>query len=278
MTGPVIHRELSRIEALHYIWWDQTTDPAVSNPSDVKAGHIWRNPTSLELKERDSTNTGWVSKGYLLNEAFTTLYGKTFVFHGPVPTEMTGGRRLVAGTNVTLSFSTPGEVIINATPTGGGAGLPGGGAAKEVLAKLSVTDFDVAWRRMAQLVTRSDIQATTATLANDASENVDLTGFGKSAELYKVLVSKAAWVVGYQTAAARTADAARTETTDPATAAGVLFEFITTGDNQTILCQPRPSCENHDAPVTDKLYLKIKNKSGGSAAITVTLTRVITEE
>lgn len=279
MTGPVIHRELSREEALHYIWWDQVTDPFVSNPSDVQPGHVWRNPTTYEIKERNAAHTGWTSKGFLMSEAMTTLFARTFVLHGNVPAAMTGGRKLTAGSNVTISLASAGKVIISSSGIGeSGAGLPGDGLTGEILAKVSATDFDVEWRSVASLFSRADIDFTTASLNDDSSEDVDLEGFGKSAELYKIEVSKAAWVVGYQTDAARTADVSRLISEDPETATGVLFEFVTETDDEVVVCQPRPACENHDDPVDDVLYLRVTNLSGGTTAITVTLTRIITEE
>lgn len=277
MTIPVqIHRELGRTEALHYIWWDQETDPTGTNPGEVFPGHIWRTPSTGQLKERNGSNTAWVSKGYLSTVSSVALLGKPFVIH-TADSALTGARRLVAGTGITLQTSTPGQLRIAAATVDEGAGLPGGGDEREVLIKESGTDFDAAWSSVARAFVRGEVEASTGSLSDNARESIEVA-LGQSFELYKIEASHNCWVVGYQTDAARTADDGRLIDEDPATASGVLFEFVFDDDTGlTIRCQPRVSGENHDSPLEDTCYLAVQNLSGGTATITLTFTRIVTE-
>ena len=116
--------------------------------------------------------------------------------------------------------------------------------------------------------TRSTSSATSNSLANDASGTFTIPGF-KGYMLYSIQTSHAAWVVLYTSNAARTADSAREETTDPLPNAGVVAEVITTGA-ETIVVSPAVVGFNTDA-LTD-IPIKITNKSGSTQSITVTLT------
>jgi hypothetical protein len=110
----------------------------------------------------------------------------------------------------------------------------------------------------------------TTTIADDANEDVNITGF-KGYILYKIQTSAAAWVRIYTDAASRTADASRNELTDPDPGSGVIAEVITTGA-QTILISPGTFGYNNESSPTTNIPINVTNKSGGSAAITVTLT------
>ena len=89
--------------------------------------------------------------------------------------------------------------------------------------------------------------------------------------LYKIQTDGAAWVRIYINDAKRTADASRTEGQDPGPDAGVIAEVITTGA-QTILVSPGVIGYNLESTPTTTIPCAVKNKSGGAAAITVTLT------
>lgn len=119
------------------------------------------------------------------------------------------------------------------------------------------------------LTARSSKAGTTASLANNASGNLDITGF-KGYALLTIQTSAAAWVRIYVNAASRTADASRGETTDPAPDAGVIAEVITTGA-QTVLVSPGVIGYNLESTPTTIIPCAVKNKSGSTAAITVTL-------
>ena len=137
--------------------------------------------------------------------------------------------------------------------------------------KYLTTDGTTAsWSTVAGLVARSTVTATTASLANNANANADITGF-KSYALLKIQTSAAAWVRIYSDAASRTADASRASTVDPLPSAGVIAEVITTGA-QTILISPGAFGFNSESSPTTTIPVNITNLSGAAAAITATLT------
>ena len=76
--------------------------------------------------------------------------------------------------------------------------------------------------------------------------------------------------------ASRSLDASRTETTDPLPGQGIIAEVITTGA-QTIKITPGVFGFNNESTVTSSIPLKVVNKSGSTAAITVTMTVVQVE-
>lgn len=119
------------------------------------------------------------------------------------------------------------------------------------------------------LQTRTTKTGTTASLANDAVGNLDITGF-KSYSLMAIQTDKAAWVRIYANGASRTADASRAETSDPAPDAGVIAEVITTGA-QTVLISPGVFGFNFESTPTTTIPCAIKNKSGSAGTVQVTL-------
>lgn len=84
-----------------------------------------------------------------------------------------------------------------------------------------------------------------------------------------IQTSAAAWVRLYTSSAARTADASRSEGVDPAPDAGVIAEVLSSGA-QTIEFGPAVLGWNSANDTT--IYAAVKNKSGGTATITSTLT------
>ena len=117
---------------------------------------------------------------------------------------------------------------------------------------------------------RSTAAGTTSSLANDATENITITGY-KGYALYKIQTSAAAWIRVYTSQAARTADSTRDIITDPEPGAGVIAEIISTGA-QTINLAPGIIGFNDEATPTTDIYLAVTNKAGTTTAITVTLT------
>ena len=124
--------------------------------------------------------------------------------------------------------------------------------------------------------TRSEVSGTTASIADAASADLTITNTGKAGQLLSIETDAAAWVTVYVSQATRTADASRTETTDPTAGSGVLAEAITTGA-QTVLIPPSTMFFNNETTPASELYLKVVNKSGATAAIAVTL-KVIPSE
>ena len=115
---------------------------------------------------------------------------------------------------------------------------------------------------------RTTASATSTSLGNGASGTFTIVGF-KGYFLYSIQTSHAAWVVLYTSNAASIADSGRTETTDPLPNAGVVAEAITNGA-ETVIISPAVVGFN-SAGLTD-IPIKITNKSGSTASITVTVT------
>jgi hypothetical protein len=119
------------------------------------------------------------------------------------------------------------------------------------------------------LSTRTTRSATTASIANGASANATITGF-KGYALLSIQTSAAAWVTVYTSSASRTSDASRAITDDPVPGSGVIAEVITTG-SQTQTFTPGVFGYNDEASPTTDIQIKVVNRSGSSAAITVTV-------
>ena len=116
---------------------------------------------------------------------------------------------------------------------------------------------------------RTTVAATNA-IASNGIANISMTT-PKTYALLSIETSHAAWVTLYSDTASRTADSTRNETTDPVAGSGVLAEVITSGST-TQLITPASVCFNSAGANTT--YLKIVNKSGGTANVQVTLTFV----
>ena len=151
---------------------------------------------------------------------------------------------LVAGTGITVTTNSVTDEITIAASGGGG------------------------------LQSRATPSVTTGSLSNDASSNQTAT-VGPSYALLKIQTSHAAWVRVYTDTTSRTNDAARLITDDPSPDAGVIAEVITTGA-ETIKISPATIGWTDDA--SNNVPIRVTNKSGGVADITVTLTTVNLEQ
>jgi len=119
---------------------------------------------------------------------------------------------------------------------------------------------------------RTTVSSTNSIVSNGVA-NISMTT-PKTYALLSIETSHAAWVTLYSDTASRTADSSRNETTDPVAGSGVLAEVITAG-SATQLITPASVCFNSAGANTT--YLKIVNKSGGTANVQVTLTYVSLE-
>jgi len=119
---------------------------------------------------------------------------------------------------------------------------------------------------------RISINGTTTSINNNFAANLTIANGFKTYTLLKVQTSHAAWVTIYTDVNARSNDSARVETSDPAPGSGIIAEVITTSANETVLMTPSTIGFNNDATPGSNVYLKVVNKSGGAAAVTVTLT------
>ena len=136
----------------------------------------------------------------------------------------------------------------------------------------SVTDTITFSNAGSGLEARTTAAGTTGSLASLASADLNITGF-KGYVLLKIQTSVAAWVRLYTDGTSRTADAGRLEAVDPDPGAGVIAEVITTG-GQTILMSPAVMGFNNETVPTTTIPCRVTNKSGSSAAVTVTLTLI----
>ena len=125
------------------------------------------------------------------------------------------------------------------------------------------------------LQSRATGQATSSGLANNAAGNITIVA-AKTYALQKIQTSHAAWVVLYTDSTARTNDAARTETTDPLPGSGIIAEVITS-DGATQPITPGTIGWNNEGTPTTNAYVKVVNKSGNTADVTVTLHFVAVE-
>ena len=119
------------------------------------------------------------------------------------------------------------------------------------------------------LQARTSANAATASIADGASAEIQITA-AKTYALQKIQTDAAAWVTLYVSAAARTADASRNETTDPLPGAGVIAEVITSDGAIQNITPGTLGWNDESTPTTDA-YLKVVNKSGTTRTITVTL-------
>ena len=101
------------------------------------------------------------------------------------------------------------------------------------------------------------------------SASVEYATLGKSFALQKVTVNKQCWVRIYSDTAARTADASRTQGTDPADGSGVIAEFIATSANTEFKVTPLlwVGLMIHETEVP----VAIQNNSGATGTVTVTI-------
>ena len=127
------------------------------------------------------------------------------------------------------------------------------------------------------LSSRTLVSGTTSSLNDNASANLDISGY-KGYLLYAIQTSGAAWVRLYTDDANRTSDASRPEGSDPLPGAGVIAEVITTGA-QIILISPGAIGFSFDGSgnATTTIFSRVTNKTGSTAAITVSL-RVVQVE
>jgi hypothetical protein len=119
------------------------------------------------------------------------------------------------------------------------------------------------------LQSRGTVNGTTSSLANNATGNLDITGF-KSYALMSIQTDRAAWVRIYANGASRTSDASRTQTTDPAPDAGVIAEVITAGA-ETVLISPGVFGFNFEGTPTTNIPCAVTNLSGSTSTVVVTL-------
>ncbi len=117
------------------------------------------------------------------------------------------------------------------------------------------------------LPSRTTASATASSLVADGVANLSITTPPTYA-LLKIQTSHAAWITLYTDTTSRSNDASRAETTDPTPGAGVLSEIITSSALTQLIS---PGTIGYNSTGTGTTYVKVVNKSGATANVTVTL-------
>lgn len=199
-------------------------------------------------------------------------------------TEITGGdiedRRTTSATGgaVPLSlFDAAGDLLIG-TADNTAAKLSAGTEGHVLTVSSGVPAWAPATGGTGALPLRDEIVETTGSLADAASEDIDVTAIGASSlRLISLETDVEARVRVYGTDADRDADAARPVGTDPTGDHGVLLDFVTTTGDLAPRLSPQVDCSNLDAMPTDTLYMRVTNLSGSTDTVEVTLTYIPTE-
>ena len=121
------------------------------------------------------------------------------------------------------------------------------------------------------LQSRTVVSASTTSIADDAVGFASVTAF-KSYAIMKVGLSTEAWIRLYTDSTSRDNDVNRGIGEDPTPGSGVIAEVVTTGISTQQMITPFAMGGNMDDPVSDTLYVSIKNLSGSTQSITANLT------
>ena len=121
------------------------------------------------------------------------------------------------------------------------------------------------------LQSRTVVSTSTTSLADDAVGFASVTAF-KSYAIMKVGLSTEAWIRLYTDSTSRDNDVNRGIGEDPTPGSGVIAEVVTTGISTQQMITPFAMGGNMDDPVSDTLYVSIKNLSGSTQSITANLT------
>lgn len=253
------------------------SDVASSTPSTGQVlkwnGSTWAPAADASSEDDDTTYT--VSATSSTGGANITLAGSD---------SSTDSVKLAEGSNVTITQTDTNTITISAT-VGEGGGATTLSSLEDVVISGSPTNgqvlkFDgVSWvngtdntggGESGGLAERNTASGITSSLEDGQTGLINITGY-KSYALLKIQTSAAAWVRLYTNEAARIADATRNEGADPSLGSGIIAEVITTGA-ETVIISPSTIGFNDESPATTNIPVRVTNKSGGTAAITVTLT------
>lgn len=187
-------------------------------------------------------------------------------------TTILGGVK-VDGTSITIN----GSGVISAAPAGyvlpiADANTLGGikiGSGLTIDAN-GVVDVNVGGGNT--LTSRTELSGTTATLSENETANLNITGY-KAYSLFAIETSGAAWVRVYTNSDSRLADVNRSEGNDPGAGSGVIAEVRTFG-SETVQITPGVIGFNFDSTPTTDIYIAVTNRGTAGASITVTLTAI----
>ena len=233
------------------ISWDSVNKAAtISSTAPVQSD--WNATTGLA----QILNKPSIPSAYSLPAATTSALG------GVIP----DGTTITVDANGNIAAAAGGYVLpIAAAGTLGGIKI---GAGLSIDAGGVVT---VAAGGSVGLQARQSFNGTTSSLVDNATGDLNITAY-KAYTLLKIETDADAWVRVYTDAAARTADATRSEGNDPGTGSGVIAESRGSG---VVRMAPAAFGYNNDSPsATDTVYLAVTNRSGAAATINVTLTAI----
>ena len=128
------------------------------------------------------------------------------------------------------------------------------------------------------LQTRTVVYANTASVANAAYSNIEVT-VAKGFNLYTISTNANSWVRLYNNGNSRAIDLNRAGNTDPSSNSGVLVEVLSSGVSgaETIMFTPALACYNYDSTPNNTIYLRVQNLSGATQGISIGLTVLKTE-
>jgi len=142
---------------------------------------------------------------------------------------------------------------------------------------LSWTGTDYAWVNNSGggggAATRATQVRTASSLADNAQANIDFNALGESYALLKVQTNNAAWIRIYTDDAARTADQNRAQGDDPSDGDGVVAEMISSGSTVFKIAPGVIGWTDGQTTVP----VRVKNLSGGTTSIDVTITALVLE-
>ena len=255
--------------------WQQLIDTA-SSIGELGDVDLSSAPTDGQVLKWVAASSNWV--------AGTVSGGGSSYANSDVDTHLNTG---TASTNDVLSWN--GSDYFWTAQTGGGASLTVQDEGSTLATAADTLDFVGAGVTVTgtlgtktitisggggggALQSRQTFNAATNSIADGAAGNITITAY-KTYSLLKIQTSAAAWVTLYTDQASRTSDANRSEATDPLPGSGVIAEVITTAAATQIITPATIGWNNESTPVAS-VYAKVVNKSGGAAAITVTITVV----
>ena len=194
--------------------------------------------------------------------AYTLPAASTSTLGGVIP----DGTTITVDANGNIAAAPGGYVLPMASPTvlggikiGTGLSIDAGGV------------VTVASGGSVGLQARGSFNGTTTSLTANATADLNITAY-KAYVLLKVETDADAWVRLYTDAAARTADANRSEGEDPGAGTGVIAEVRGSG---VLRVSPGVLGYNNDSPsATDTIYTAVTNRSGSTSTITVTITAI----
>lgn len=277
--GTTLWNALPYAAGLESLRLQDLSDVTSSTPSTGQVlkwnGSAWAPAADAIGSGEDGNTTYTVSAETAPGGASLTLTGSD---------TSTDSVKLAAGSNVTVVRTDADTITISATGGEGGGATTLNGLEDVVISGSptngQVLKFDgVNWvngtdniggGESGGLATRNTASGITSSLEDGQTGPINITGY-KSYALLKIQTSAAAWVRLYTNEAARIADATRNEGADPVLGSGILAEVITTGD-ETVIISPGAIGFNDESPLTTNIPVRVTNKSGSTAAITVTLT------